>query len=139
MAFLRTMPLKVRQVVAISEIMKAFCKQDATVSFEFPQPHVRVAFAEILRSIKAAVFTYNSERNGYLMKLGTKQADGSWGFGPSNTPESRREYEVVMTVVEDRETDVQITPILLSDLGNAPVAVDIIAGMLDAGILVKTV
>lgn len=96
----------------------------------------RIKLAGNLRRAKVVQDDFVEERNKLIEKHGALQPDGSSDVGKA-TPEERKAFQAAHHALTETESDFTPSPITKADLCENQIAIDVLAVLLDTGLLTE--
>lgn len=125
------MSLKIKQVIAAHDALSILVSNDKENKFILPSS-VRIKFALNLRKVKPVVEEFYKEYNKLVETHGEVQADGT--FKVVNE-EKLKVFNIERNDMLEQQTDVELSPVDFKDLGDNQLAIDLIAVLLDTGLV----
>ncbi len=126
------MSLTVKQSIEANVTLESLISSDKDNKFVFPSS-ARIGFAGMLRKTRPILSDYQSEHSILVKRLGEEidKEKGIWKVKAENTAEFNKENEAML----NEETDVVLKPISVSELGENQIPIDLLATLIDVGVI----
>lgn len=122
-----------KQIVEAYEALTIFIAQDKENKYSLT-PKVRLILANNVRVLKNPAKKYFDEYNAIVQRLGERNKDGSYTV---TNQENVKILNIERNDILNTVTDVEITPVKYADIGLNDVSIDLVAILLETGLVVE--
>ncbi len=126
--------MKLKQVLEAHAAINELIKNDRANKWVLASA-VRIKLAGNLRKTRAAHEDYTEERNKLIEKFGTETPDGAFQVSPGT--QGAKDFIAAEKPLQSLEIDFVPNPIKQADLGENQIPIDLIAVLLDTGLMIE--
>lgn len=125
--------MKLEMIIKAFESINLLSLADKEKSFDFARA-TRIKFGNNLRVTRPSIQDYIKEKEELVRELGTELKDkGQIQVKPENFEEFQKKNAEMLAV----DIDIKLTPIKEAELGNNQIPFEIIADLIESGVVIK--